>query len=96
MNQDTVISAIRARTASLRALGAEGVFLFGSRARGDNRPDSDLDVLVEDSGALSLYRLVGIQHVLEDATGLPVHVATRDSFSPKQLITVERDAIRVL
>ena len=96
MINEPVLSIVRACAVRLQALGASGAFVFGSRARGDHRPDSDLDVLIDDSDTLSLYRLVGIQHLLEDLTGLAVHVATRDSFSTQQLSAVEQDAIKVL
>ena len=49
--------------------------LFGSRARGDNREDSDIDLIVEFSTeAVSLFTLAGIMIDLEEMFGLKVDV----------------------
>ena len=49
--------------------------LFGSRARGDNREDSDVDLIVEFSTeAVSLFTLAGIMIDLEEMFGLKVDV----------------------
>jgi predicted nucleotidyltransferase len=55
--------------------------IFGSRVRGDARPDGDLDVLVEvePNSRFSALNLVGVQHIIEDATGLPVQATMRRS-----------------
>ena len=51
------------------------VTLFGSRARGDNRPDSDVDLLCEFvTPSVSLLTLSGLKIDLEDKLGLPVDV----------------------
>jgi len=47
--------------------------IFGSRARGDARPDSDLDVLVEvePDSRFSMLDLIGVEHIIKDATASP-------------------------
>jgi hypothetical protein len=47
MNRDDIISRLRANEATLRQKGVAHVALFGSRARGDQRPESDTDIMVE-------------------------------------------------
>lgn len=49
--------------------GMVRVYLFGSRARGDNRPDSDYDFFVVPSDDCGLFRLAGFFGRLEDALG---------------------------
>jgi predicted nucleotidyltransferase len=47
MNAQTAIDTLRKHEHALRARGVAHAAIFGSVARGDNRPDSDLDILVE-------------------------------------------------
>ncbi len=51
--------------------------VFGSVARGEDRSDSDLDILVDALPGSSLMTLGGLQSALEDlAEGVPVHLVT--------------------
>jgi len=63
--------------------GAVSVRLFGSRARGDDGPGSDLDLLVELEPGRSLLDLVAIKQDLEDLLRCPVDVVTADALSPR-------------
>ncbi|HEX9884960.1 MAG TPA: nucleotidyltransferase family protein [Longimicrobiales bacterium] len=56
--------------------------IFGSAARGEDGPDSDIDFLVEFEGRKSLFDLVGLQLDLEEALGRDVDVLTERSISP--------------
>lgn len=56
--------------------GAITVKVFGSRARGDARPDSDLDLLVTVSPGTSLFDVIAIQQDLEDLLRISVEVLT--------------------
>jgi len=59
--------------------GAREVYVFGSRARGDAAPDSDLDVAVRGMPPEHFYRAVG---EVCSALGLPVDVVDLDESSP--------------
>ena len=59
--------------------GAYGVRIFGSVARGDARPDSDVDVLVELEPGRSLFDLGGLLMDLQDILGREVHLVTEGS-----------------
>jgi predicted nucleotidyltransferase len=93
-----LVARLRAHTDEIRQHGIVSLAIFGSRARGDERPGSDLDVLVayDPERPFTLYDLVRVERLLEDLTGLDVHVSTRDGFCPHRLDRVLKDAISVL
>jgi uncharacterized protein len=72
MRSEEIIAKIRASTPALRAEGVTKLAIFGSRAREDARDDSDLDLLIEvdPNAKFSLLDLIGVEHIIEDATGL--------------------------
>lgn len=56
--------------------GIKRATLFGSRARGDYRPDSDVDLLIEFSRPIGLFKLSGLKIQLEETWGLPVDIVS--------------------
>ena len=54
MQRDEVLAVLKAHEAELRAHGVARAALFGSLARGDARPDSDVDLMVEIDPAAGL------------------------------------------
>jgi len=56
--------------------------LFGSAARGEDTPDSDIDLLVEFEGQKSLFDLMGLEEELTDFLGRKVDLLTEPSISP--------------
>jgi predicted nucleotidyltransferase len=62
--------------------GARNVRVFGSLARGEAGPDSDVDILVELGSDRSLLDIVAIKQDLEDLLGRRVDVVTRAAISP--------------
>ena len=62
--------------------GATSVRVFGSRARGDARSDSDLDLLITARPGTSLLDVIAMQQDLEDLLGLKVEVVTEPALHP--------------
>jgi predicted nucleotidyltransferase len=75
--------------------GATNVAVFGSVARGDPRPDSDLDILVDLDPSKSLLDHIHLQHELEDLLGVRVDVVTRRGLHPLIRDAVLREAVPV-
>ena len=72
--------------------GAKNVRVFGSEARGEAGPTSDLDLLVDMDADRSLLDLVGLGQDLEDLLGRRVDVLTAGSIHPRLRASVLADA----
>lgn len=55
--------------------------IFGSAARGEDRPDSDVDLIVEFDGEKSLFDLIGLELELKDFLGREVDLLTEPAIS---------------
>ena len=74
---------------------AETLALFGSRAREQSHPNSDVDVLVEFDGPATSARYFGLQFFFEDLLGAPVDLVTERALRPQLRPFVERDLMHV-
>ncbi len=75
--------------------GATRVRLFGSAARGEIRPDSDVDVLITLEPGRTLLDIVAIKQDLEDLLGREVHVVTELALSPYMRDHVLKEAVNL-
>lgn len=80
----------------LKEAGVLRSSVFGSVARGEARPDSDVDLLVELPPRTSLLGLAGLQIKLQDTLGRKVDVITYDSIYPPLKPYIEKDKIDIL
>jgi predicted nucleotidyltransferase len=80
------LELVRRRRADIKRIaaehGARNVRVFGSVARGEVGPDSDLDVLVRFESGRSLLDLIGLQQDLSDLLGCKVDVVSEGGISP--------------
>jgi len=73
--------------------GAHRLRIFGSVARGEGRPDSDLDLLLELEPGRDLLDLVAIKLDIRELLGRDVDVVTEASISPYMREGILRDAV---
>lgn len=78
------MKALRSHEAELRAAGVVRLSLFGSTARGDSRPGSDIDLLAafDDTRRLSLLDVIHIQNQIADLLGASVDLIEEGTLKP--------------
>lgn len=75
----------------LRANGIEYAAIFGSTARGESKPDSDLDILVRFSKDISLLDHIGVAYELQDTLQKKVDLVTERSVSKYLAPNIKKD-----
>jgi predicted nucleotidyltransferase len=96
MNQDQVFAKLRDHEPELRAAGIVRLSLFGSMARNEAGPESDIDLLAafDDTQSLSLLDIIGIEIQLTDLLGQQVDLIEEGTLKPRVQANVSREAIR--
>src|SRR5260370_30618437 len=95
MTRDEIIEKLKEREADLRAQGVAHAALFGSVARGDDDPDSDIDILVDLDPAIvvTIFDYAGVKDFIADMFDRPVDVVSRESLKPRLPPKATADAI---
>lgn len=98
MYRDAVIATLRAHEPELRASAVISLCVFGSVARGEERPGSDLDVMVrlaEDAsrdGFAWFGRIEALTHRLRDIAGRPVDVVVEPVRKDRLRRVIEKES----
>ena len=97
MTRSETIARLKECAAAAQARGATSLYLFGSSARDEARPDSDIDLFLDydPTRRFSLVDLAAIQHLLENHLTAKIDVTARDSLHPRLRDSIERSAVRV-
>jgi len=95
MTQQEILDQLRRNERALRERGVAHAALFGSRARGDHRPDSDTDILIEvdPQARVTINDYVGLKEFIAEMFDGPVDVVSRDGLKPYVKPVVTADAI---
>lgn len=95
MKQLTIDEIKQKAVPILKKAGIKRSSLFGSYVRGEQRDDSDIDLLVEYPEHTSLFDVVALKNTLEEAFGRSVDLVGFDSIKPrlKQYILPEQQPI---
>lgn len=91
------VAKLRNRVAdTLRDRGVVRAFVFGSFARGEDSPESDVDFLVEFEPGRSLLDLSGLRLDLQDVLGRDVDVVTLPALHPKLKDRILAERVEIL
>jgi predicted nucleotidyltransferase len=98
MTREEINAKLKENAPAIRAEGVTRLAIFGSRTRGDARPDSDLDVLIEvaPDAKFSLLNLSGVALIVEEATGLHTQVSLRRSLDEQMAARIADDVVEVI
>ena len=97
MKNEALIEQLLKHRDRLRAQGVEHLAIYGSRVRGDARPDSDLDLLLDvpNGRKFSLLDLIGVEHMISDTTGFETHATMRRSLEPRFARRISDDIVEI-
>jgi uncharacterized protein len=98
MKRDDLIAKIQENAAALRALGADSLYLYGSHARDDAGPASDVDVFIDrnPSAHFGFIELTELEFLLRDILGVDVDLSARSALHPGLRRAIEMSAVKVL
>jgi predicted nucleotidyltransferase len=93
--RERAIETLHAHRAELERMGVRSIWLFGSVARGEPGPHSDVDLLVDYESGGGMFEFFRVMHYLEDHLHRPVDLVTRDGLRDRVRASVEADAILI-
>ena len=97
ITRDRLLAELRALRPAFEREGVSHMALVGSRARQDNRLDSDVDLMIEvKSGRrFSLVEVARVMRAVEERVGVRADILMRRSLKPRLLAEATRDQIPV-
>src|SRR5690349_24793800 len=95
MDRQEILATLRENQTALRARGVSHAALFGSRARGDDRSDSDIDIMIEvdPAAGIGVYEYVALKDYIAQLFDGPVDVVSREGLKPYLRSAATADAI---
>ena len=96
MDLKTVSGLLKHHQADLLQHGVKSLSVFGSLARGESTPSSDIDMLVEFNRPVSLFEFIRLKIYLEDLTGRRVDLVTPDAIRPSMRTAILNEAVQTI
>ena len=84
MDRQSIIATLKKHQAELERQGVKHVALFGSAARGDAEPGSDIDIMIDldPEAHLGVYEYVSLKDYIGGLFEGPVDVVNREGLKP--------------
>lgn len=95
VDKTDLLDRLKIMEPELRSAGLDALYLFGSRARGEGRPDSDVDLAFDETRMVSLIERARITINLENILGAPVDLVERCRMHPLVMQAASADLMRV-
>lgn len=97
MDKDSAIRTLKAHEAELRALGVQRLSLFGSLARGEAGPDSDVDlaVTIDPNAKIGLFGYVALRDELAEMLGRHVDLVSEPVRKERLQTRIDQDRVHV-
>ena len=95
MNRNKVLKLLKQHQTELRKLGVKSLALFGSVARDQAGPESDIDLLIEFSKRINFDLYMDVKIYLEDLLGSKVDLLLPQSIRPQIRPYIEQDLVYV-
>lgn len=95
MQRDEILAVLRSHWNVFSSYGVRELALFGSFARNEARPESDVDLLVAFERPIGLFTFAELQLRLQDVLGRSVDLVTEQGLHPALRDRVTREALRV-
>ena len=95
MERDQLVKNLSSHRKEIEAFGVKSLAIFGSIARGEAGPDSDIDILVEFQGKATFSQYMKLKIFLQDMLGYSIDLVTPKALKPRLKPHIERDAIYV-
>ena len=96
MSKDEVLRILTEHRKEIEDMGVQSIAIFGSTARDEARDDSDVDVLVEFTDPVGMFKFLDVKSRLESILGRSVDLATPDALRAQMRPRILKEAIRAI
>ena len=96
---DTILAKLRELAPAIKAEGVTRLAIFGSRARGDARSDSDLDIVIETlprENGKPFFDFFKVMHLIEDTTGITTQLSYYEMLKLRIKERIADDLVEVI
>lgn len=95
MTRDEVMEKLKANHGKIASFNVKAIALFGSLARGEATPTSDIDMMVDFSGPATFDQYMGLKILLEDLFKVKIDLVTRKGIRSRIFPYIEKDLVYV-